>query len=156
MVSRITDEEVGTMLQHGLRQVSVPEASIDFDSRVRARLRRTDPIWWRFWNSIGPVLAPAVCSLAATLALLVWSSTTKSATSLAAMPRPTRTVALMPGQRRMRSVDQELERLDHDTPTLSGFDSTNRADSTERTQQNPLHDHGTSERRSAGTQSAAA
>ncbi len=120
-MSRISDSEIDGLLKQGLRETPVPEASADFDSRVHAGLRRREPVWESLWGSLRPMLAPAGLSLAVTLAaLIVLGAPRPDSPARLQRPLPS-SIALGRSPERFRSVDQAIERLDHETPSLGGF-----------------------------------
>jgi hypothetical protein len=150
-MSRMPDDNaVGELLKQGLRRLPVPEPSAAFDAAVRARLHRPEPRWQWLWNIGTPVLVPAVCSLIVTLAVLKGIGAPQAGapgTKIQAEGN----IALERGVDRVRSVEQGLEHIDRDTPSLGGFGTLRRAERVEREPQlQPRSRRGTSERRIAG------
>lgn len=123
---RVSPDEVDRLLREGLRSVPVPEPSAEFDSNIRARLRRTEPPWRIFWESTRLFLAPAACSLAVTLALLICVGSGRPVGTMQVRPRSASDIALDPRTDRSRSIEQELDQLDGDTPSLGHFESRRR------------------------------
>jgi hypothetical protein len=153
-MSRMPDDsEISALLQQGLKRIPVPEPSASFDAGVRARLRRRESPWQIFWNLARPVLVPAGCSLVITLAVLKVTSVPASVGGPQSQMQPAGNIALEPRSGRMRSLEQRLERIDRDTPSLGGFGALRRADRFERepTPQPPNH-RGTSGRRADRTE----
>ena len=148
-MSKIQEDEISALLQKGLREAQVPAPAADFDDRVRARLQRPEPFWQALVRIFQPIAAPAACSLAVTLALLIVIGAPKPDRSRNLSPKPTADIALEPGVR-ASSIDQELERLDNDTPSLSGFRRARHAPARDDERREPpiLH-RGTSERQAA-------
>jgi hypothetical protein len=60
-------------LRNGLRSLSVPNVSADFDERILVALHRPKPLWLRLWQPARPLLAGASFSLLVTLVGLHWS-----------------------------------------------------------------------------------
>jgi hypothetical protein len=148
-VSKIHDDEISALLQKGLREAEVPAPAADFDDRVRARLRRPEPFWQAILRMLQPLAAPAACSLAVSLALLIVMGTPTPGRSRDSGPKAAADIALDPSVR-ARSIDQELDRLDNDTPTLSGFRRTPRRQARDNERRDsPILHQGTSERQSA-------
>lgn len=120
-MSRISDDKIADLLREGLSRIPSADPGAEFDARVRAELHRPEPLWPWFRSLVLPVLTPAACSLAVTLAILISVGAARPAVS-AEGPAPTgRAIALDPGQDGERSVERELDRLDRDTPSLGGF-----------------------------------
>ena len=63
-------------LRTGLRSLSVPSVSTDFDERILAALQSPKPLWQRLWQPARPLLAGASFSLIFTLIGLHWSLST--------------------------------------------------------------------------------
>ena len=145
-MSKIHDDEITSLLQQGLRAAEVPAPAASFDEKVRERLRRPEPWWRAFLNTFRPIAAPAACSLAVTLAVFIVMGSPKAEGSHSASSTGARNVALEPGIR-THSIDQDLERLDNDTPSLSGFRRRRHSEESEQDHREPpiLH-RGTSER----------
>jgi hypothetical protein len=147
-VSKISNDEMTDLLQRGLRGIPELQVSSDFDSRVRAGLRRPEPWWQIVRQAAFPLLAPAACSLAVTLALLIGMSGASTGGARMGSAQPSRAVALQPRADRIRSVEQDLDRIDSDTPSLCGFLNSRRAVEANRAAEPRAEDkHGTSGRR---------
>ena len=148
-MSRMPDEDgITRLLQQGLRNIPTPEPTVDFDRLVRARLRRPEPRWQIFLNLAQPILVPAACALIITLMLLRGMGTVPQTGVPGTAMTGTGGVALDRGPDRMRSIEQGLERLDRETPSLGGFGIMHRADRVEPdTQPQPRRHRGTSGRR---------
>ena len=125
-MSKFDEAEMEAILQRGLRQLPVPDASTDFDSRVRARLQPRLSWWLLIRAGLRPMLAPAAFSLSVTLAALIVSSAPRSSELKPEQPRSAGNIARDPLPGRMQSIDQELEQIDRDTPTLGGFRAPHR------------------------------
>jgi hypothetical protein len=149
-MSRMPDDnEVGELLKQGLRHLPTPEPSASFDAGVRARLRQPETRWQWFWKVGRPVLVPALCSLIVTLALLRGIGTPQAGAP-GETAEPAGNIALDRGAGRVRSVEQGLERIDRDTPSLGGFGTLRRAGRVEREPRlQPRNRRGTSGRRNA-------
>jgi hypothetical protein len=117
-MSRISDDQIDELLKQGLRGVPVPEASADFDSRVRARLRRPQSRWHWLWSALQPALAPAGLSLAVTLAALIIGGAPKPGSAPGAKPVEIANSAPSRRPDRLRAIERDLERLDRETPSL--------------------------------------
>src|SRR3954468_19804407 len=117
-MSRISDDQISALLKQGLRSVPVPEASADFDSRVRARLRRPQSPWQWLWGALKPALAPAGLSLAVTLAALIIAGAPRPGGAPAAKSLEIANSAPTRRLDRVRSIEQDLERLDKEAPSL--------------------------------------
>jgi len=146
-MSKMQEDEISALLQDGLRQAAVPTPAADFDDRVRERLRRPEPWWQAFVMALRPIAAPAACSLAVTLALLIVMGLPKPAGSSSPGAQGMSNVALEPTDH-APSIDQELDRLDRDIPSLNGFRRKQHTGVREEDRQEPpiLH-RGTSYRR---------
>jgi hypothetical protein len=136
------------MLQEGLRQSEAPTVTAGFNDKVRARLRRPEPWWLALLNACRPIAAPAACSLAVTLALLIVMGAPRTGGSSNPGAQGVGNIALDPGGR-ANSIEPDLDRLDRDIPSLSGFRRAARKDvRQDERQETPILHRGTSYRRS--------
>ena len=71
------------------------------------------------WSAVRYTLAPAAFSLAVTLAALIAVGVPKPGD--AARPKAAGNIALVPRPDRLRSIEQALDRLDNETPSLGAF-----------------------------------
>ena len=145
-MSRIPDNKIDELLTQGLRNIAVQEISSDFDSRVRARLRRPRMGWEWLWTAVRPVLAPAGLSLAVTLAGLIIAGSPKPAASPGPQAPPGGNIALGSRPDRFRSLEEDLDRLDRETPSLGGFNVHHREPASPAPQSAPRGRRGASGR----------
>ena len=136
-MSRIPDNKSDEILTQGLREIAVPEVSSDFDAGVRARLRRPQSRWEWLWSAARPALAPAGLSLAVTLAALIVAGSPKPGASPGVRKAQGGSIALVRPERQ-RSIEEDLDRLDRETPSLGGFRGS-RAEPRATAPQTPPH-----------------
>ena len=110
-MSRIPDDKIGEMLQQGLRQVPVPAPSADFDARVRRELRRNQiPRWQLLWTAAWQIAAPAACSLAITLAVLMITGMPGQKNPAEKGSQRPADIAFTSRPSRLQEVERDLER----------------------------------------------
>ena len=120
-MSKITDDEITRLFQEGLRKIPVPEVSTDFDRRVRSALRTPQTGWSLLWSALRPLLAPVAISMAITLAAMMVISAPQPGGTAQLHGHAPGGFALGHRSGRTQSPEQELERLDRETPSLGGF-----------------------------------
>ena len=121
-MSRIPDNKSDALLTQGLRELAVPPVrAADFDAGVRARLRCPQSRWEWLWSAVRPTLAPAGLSLAVTLAALIVAGSPKPTASTVPQSHQGDNIALGRRSDRHRSIEEDLDRLDRETPSLGGF-----------------------------------
>jgi hypothetical protein len=71
----VANPDYEKLLRQGLRSISVPEASPDFDAQIHLALAAPDRWWILGWRQVRPVLASAILSLGVSIVVLASTQT---------------------------------------------------------------------------------